>query len=275
LSFPFIDDVSGTIRGYRVFTACRTVNGRVFRLEDHLERLFDSATGIHMKPPLPVERLRELIQEIVEKNLRISQGGDLLLEIVFSGGLVGDTMKQSGKGAHLYVAVQPLVVPPKELYESGVVLATFPHQRMWAQVKLLNYVGAIIGHQTVVPKHNAYEVLFVDPNDSQTILEGSTFTVFFIDSRDVVVTPPLDGRILDSVTRRVVLEILAEGRPAPVLEKPMRMDQISDMRECFIVSTTRAVLPVHAINETVIGEGRPGPVTHSVMQAFSDYMANY
>jgi branched-subunit amino acid aminotransferase/4-amino-4-deoxychorismate lyase len=258
-----------------VFTACRTVNGRVFRLEDHLERLFDSAAGIHMKPPLPVERLRELVQEIVEKNMRISQGGDLLLEIVFSGGLIGDTMKQSGKGAHLYVAVQPLVVPPAELYETGVVLATFPHQRMWAQVKLLNYVGAIIGHQTVVPEHDAYEVLFVDPSDSQTILEGSTFTIFFVDSKDVVVTPPLDGRILDSVTRRVVLEILAAGSPAPVVEEPVRMDQLSELRESFIVSTTRSVLPVRAIDDTKIGDGRPGPVTHSIMQAFSDYMENY
>jgi branched-subunit amino acid aminotransferase/4-amino-4-deoxychorismate lyase len=115
----------------------------------------------------------------------------------------------------------------------------------------------------------------VDPNDSLTILEGSTFTVFFVDSKDVVVTPPLDGRILDSVTRRVVLEILAQGSPAPVLEEPVRMDQLSDLRECFIVSTTRAVLPVRAIDETVIGEGRPGPVTHSIMQAFADYIANY
>ena len=126
-----------------------------------------------------------------------------------------------------------------------------------------------------MPEHDAYEVLFVDPSDSQTILEGSTFTIFFVDSKDLVITPPLDGRILDSVTRRVVLEILAEGSPGPVLEEPVRMDRLSEMRECFIVSTTRAVLPVRAIDETVIGEGRPGPVTHSIMKAFADYMANY
>ncbi len=275
LTFPFIDDVSGTIRGYRVFTACRTVDGKVFRLEDHLGRLFDSAAGIHMKPPLSVERLRSLVHEIVEKNLRISGTGDLLLEIVFSGGLIGDTMKQSGKGAHLYVAVRPLVVPLPELYENGVVLATFRFQRMCAQVKLLNYVGAIVGHQTVAPEHDAYEVLFVDPNDRQTILEGSTFTVFFVDAGREVVTPPLDGRILDSVTRRAVLEILADGAPARVREAPVRLDQLSEMGECFIASTTRAVLPVRRIDETTIGDGRPGPVTGSIMRAFDDYIANY
>ncbi len=83
-----------------------------------------------MQPPMPRERLRELMAEIVGKNLQISDGKDLLIDIVFSGGLEAETMKQSGTGAHLYVSVQVLVQPRPELYETGVALASFPFQRM-------------------------------------------------------------------------------------------------------------------------------------------------
>jgi branched-chain amino acid aminotransferase len=272
LTFPFADDVSGTIRGYRVFTACRTVNGKIFREEDHLDRLYNSAKEIYMRPPLSRGSLKSLLQEVVEKNLRESAGSDLLIEIVFSGGLAGVTMKQSGKGAHLYVAVQPLSIPGPEHYRNGVTLATFPHQRMCPHVKLLNYVGAIIGHQTVVPEHDAYDVMFIDPGDRRTILEGSTFTVFFVDRNGVVVTPPLDGRILDSVTRRVVLEILAPGDRVELRARPVLLDELKDMTEAFIASTTRSILPVTKIDDLTIGSGNPGPKTDTVKEIFQDYM---
>ena len=87
-----------------------------------------------------------------------------------------------------------------------MALATFPHQRMLPDVKLLNYVGAVVAFQTVVPEHDAYDVLFVDPHDRRTILEGSTFTIYFVTSDGTIITPPLDGRILDSITRRQSLK---------------------------------------------------------------------
>ena len=125
----------------------------------------------------------------------------MVIDIIFSGGLKGETMKQSGKGAHLYIVAQPMITPPKDFYDNGVALATFSHQRMLPGVKLLNYIGAVIAHQTVVPKYDAYDTLFVCPQDNMTILEGSTFSVFFVMKGNEIVTPPMDGRILDSVTR--------------------------------------------------------------------------
>ena len=68
LTLPFLDDISGTIRGYRIFTACRTIRGKIFRLEDHLERLYHSAAGIYMKPPLSRDKLRQLLAALLEEN---------------------------------------------------------------------------------------------------------------------------------------------------------------------------------------------------------------
>jgi branched-chain amino acid aminotransferase len=275
LTLSYEDDISGTIRGYRIFTACRTYRGKIFRLEDHLDRLFTFAAAIYMQPPLSRDSLRNLLLDLVDRNLKLVTKGDLLIDVVFSGGLAGSTMKQSGQGAHLYVVVQELVPPPAAWYERGMVLATFPHQRMYPDVKLLNYVGAILGHQTVVPEFEADEVLFVDPADRATILEGSTFTVFFADSTGRIVTPPLDGRILDSITRRVVLEILKPLHEFTIQEIPVSLNQISSFPEAFLASTTRNVVPVTRINRSVIGTGRPGTVTKAVMNLFREYLDAY
>ena len=275
LVFPYWDDISGTIRGYRVFTACRTVRGKVFRLEDHFDRLYTSAASIHMTPPIPRDQLRRLVSELIARNREQSGTTELLLDVVFSGGLEGATMKKGTSGSHLYIAVQPLVTPPPENYQTGVALAVFPHQRLYADVKLLNYVGAIIAHQTVVPSHRAFDVLFVCPEDRQTILEGSTFTIFFVDGSGTVLTPPLDGRILDSISRRVVLELLQErGRPR-LKELPIRLDQVPSFREAFLVSTTRSVLPVSRLDDQVVGDGAPGGVTRELMRLFEEYMSAY
>ncbi|MGO9570161.1 MAG: aminotransferase class IV [Desulfomonilaceae bacterium] len=272
LALPFLDDISGTIRGYRIFTACRTLRGKIFRLEDHLERLYHSASGIYMQPPLAREDLRHILAAVLEENRYVGAKGDLLLYVIFSGGLAGSTMKQSGSGAHLYIAVCELVSPPPECYEKGVGLATFPYQRMYPDVKLLNYVGAILAHQTVVPTQDAFDVLFVFPPDQQTILEGSTFTMFFIDPQGDIVTPPLDGRILDSITRRVVFEIIAERPEMRIREESVSLDQLPLFSEAFLASTTRNLLPVVRIDDRMIGNGRPGRRTRVLSGIFLDYL---
>ena len=275
LCLPFLDDVSGTIRGYRIFTACRTVGGKIFRLEDHLDRLYNSAASIHMKPPMGREELRILLQELIDRNIQQGVNCDLLIDVVFSGGLEGNSMRQSGRGAHLYIAVQEMVPPSRECYEKGVALATFAHMRMYPDVKLLNYMGAIMAHHTVVPLHNAYDVIFIYPPDGRTILEGTTFTVFFVNSKGELVTPPLDGRILDSVTRRVVFEVINRHKDIKILEEDVHLDELSQFSESFMVSTTRNVLPVTRIDDKIVGSGKPGPVTLKITDMVEEYISKF
>ena len=274
LVFPYSEDISGTLRGYRIFTACRTVNGKIFRLEDHLDRLYKSASLIYMQPPKTRSKLQDVLMSVVDKNKELDSA-DLLIDIIFSGGLQGETMKQSGRGAHLYIVAQRMFSPPAEFYKNGVTLATFAHQRMLPGVKLLNYIGAVIAHQTVVPEYDAYDTLFVCPNDLQTILEGSTFSIFFILESGQLVTPPLDGRILDSVTRRAILELMKSNNKIEVLEKPVNLDQIATFREAFLASTTRNILPVVRLNDKVIGSGKPGPLTLEMMDLLNNYVNSY
>lgn len=275
LSLPYWDDISGTIRGYRIFTACRTVNNRIFRLQDHLDRLYKSAKAIYMIPPMERSQLEALLSEVVKRNIGLAQGSDLLIDIIFSGGLQGATMKQSGHGAHLYIAVQKMIPPSAEDYSDGVALATFSHQRLFPGVKLLNYIGAIVAHQTVVPERDAYDTLFLCPEDKSTILEGSTFTIFFVNKSGEIVTPPLDGRILESVTRKVIFELLSSLKEFGLHENQVRLSEIDSLAECFLASTTRNILPVTRLDDKIIGSGKPGPVTLKAMKVLQEYVDSY
>lgn len=228
-----------------------------------------------MRPPMGKDALRDILRKLVQLNTGADPGSDMLLNVIFSGGLEGCTMKQAAGGAHLYIAAQPLIRPDAACYERGVALATFAYQRMYPAVKLLNYVGAIIAHQMIVPQYHAYDVIFVCPEDRETILEGSTFTIFFVDSEGTIRTPPLDGRILDSITRRVVVEILRDKPQFRLRETPVRLGEVPSFREAFLASTSRNVLSVTRVDDLVIGDGSPGPVTRAVHDVFEEYMNSY
>ena len=272
VSINVLGDMVGTFRGYRIFSACRTLNqGKVFRLEDHIERLFRSAEELAMKLPHNREGLRGLINNVVKKN---RHHGDLLLEIMYSGGKAAPSGVAPEGPAHVYVIVFPFTPPPDEWYIKGISLASFPYERQWANVKLLNYVGGVLAHQTVVKEYDANEALFVATSDRQTILEGTTFSLFAVDGNDKVITPPINGTILDGITRKVVMEI-APKHGIPVEETTIKLADLPKINEVFITSSTRNIVPVIRIDQTVIGQGIPGRMVKRLSDMLAEYQENY
>jgi branched-subunit amino acid aminotransferase/4-amino-4-deoxychorismate lyase len=176
--------------------------------------------------------------------------------------------------AHVYVLVFPFTPPPEDWYVKGISLASFAYQRQWPNVKLLNYVGGVVAHQTVVKDYDATEALFVSPRDCQTILEGTTFSLFVLDTNGTVVTPPLDGTILDGVTRKVLVEILPRAGIA-VEERRITLTDLSNMNEVLIASSTRNIVPVVKVDDTVIGEGIPGQMVKRLNDILAEYQKHY
>jgi len=272
VSINVSNDMVGTFRGYRIFTACRTLNGgKVFRMEDHVERLFRSAQELSMDLPHDREGLKDLVASVVEKN---KDRGDVLLEIMYSGGKAAPAGVAPEGLAHVYVLVFPFTPPPEDWYVKGISLASFAYQRQWPNIKLLNYVGGVVAHQTVVKNYGATEALFVSPKDCQTILEGTTFSLFVIDTNGTVVTPPLDGTILDGVTRKVLLETLPRAGIA-VEERRITLTDLSNMNEVLIASSTRNIVPVVKVDDTIIGEGIPGPMFERLNEILAEYQKTY
>jgi branched-chain amino acid aminotransferase len=271
LALPIKEDITGTIRGFRIFTACRTLpNGRVFRLEDHIDRLFNFAKTIYMELPHDKNELKEVIQETIVKN---KEEGELLLEIIYSGGSANlSGVAPTGK-AILYIMVLPLKMPPARWYEKGIKLAVYPYQRQWPEIKFLNYVGAVIAHQTVVKKYEADDALFISPHEKKIILEGTTFN-FFIIKNGVIITHPADGKILPGITRKVALELACQ-RGIKTKEDYFSLDDLLEVEEAFITSSTRNIVPVVRVDDIVIGSGQPGEITNKLARFFKEYQANY
>ena len=272
LSINVSQDMLGTFRGYRIFTACRTLNkGNIFRLESHIERLRNSAQKLEMRLPHNAKQLREIIFELVNKN---SLAGDMLLQIMYSGGSPRPGTMVPNQPAHLYILASPLTPPPDLWYQDGISLASFVYQREWPEVKLLSYIGAVVANQTVVQRYRADDALFVSPLDNNTILEGTTFSIFIVDQHNHLLTPPLDGTILDGITRKVILD-LAQANDIQVSEKPIMLTNLSAIKEMFFASSTRNVVPVVRVDKQIIGNGKPGYLTNHMGLLMKSYQDSY
>ena len=193
---------------------------------------------------------------------------------MYSGGKAAPSGVAPEGPAHVYVIVFPFTPPPDEWYIKGISLASFPYERQWANVKLLNYVGGVLAHQTVVKEYDANEALFVATSDSQTILEGTTFSSFAVDGNDKVITPPINGTILDGITRKVVMEI-APKHGIAVEERTIKLADLPKINEVFITSSTRNIVPVIRVDKTVIGKGIPGKMVKRLSDMLEEYQENY
>ena len=129
-------------------------------------------------------------------------------------------------------------------------------------------------HQTVVKKYGATEALFVSPIDSQTILEGTTFSLFVVDGHDSVITPPVNGTILDGITRKVILELVRKAG-ITAEERKITLAELSNVKEVLLTSSTRNIVPVVKVDDTVIGDGVPGPMVKLLNDLLADYQRTY
>ena len=272
VAIPIADDYLGFKCGYRIFTSSTTIKHKFFRIDDHIDRLISSAKDINMDVSFSSSELSTLIKETISNNNDIMD--DFIIFIFLSGGLPKPlTLKPKGP-AHLYIIVNPLVLPPVEWYKNGIAVATFAYQRQFPTAKLLNYVGSVNAHQTVIPDHKAQEGLFISPDDNDTILEGTTFSFFTVDRNNNIITRSEDGYILGSITRRVVVEILREN-DIILREENIKVSDLKDMKEAFLASSIRGVVPITRVNNTIIGNGKPGDRTLLLMQLYKNIKDKY
>ncbi len=273
-SSSFAKDPLGEIRGFRIFTACRTCNGAIFHLEDHLDRLFDSAQKVAMIPPFSRDRVRQVVLEtLAENQKRCPDVQEFVLMILFSGGMPGPDRLSPVDPSLLYVLVDGLPAAagtaPKPLY-----LATYPYQRQWPDVKFTNYTGGVIAQLTVSREKGADYPLFVSPEAPHWIKESPTAS-FFAVRNQTLLTPPLDGSILAGITRKVILHLVREAGVYEVQETALQLSEASTFDEAFIASSVRNVAHVGQIDDMKIGTGEAGPITQWISNRLGQYQNAY
>lgn len=251
----------GLRRGFAAFDFFRLAGGRPVFLEDHLDRFERTIRMLGLRLPVERERLRAHLFELIARNGRSEAG----LQLFLTGGYAEDGF--TPEHPNLIVVVTELAEQPPERYREGVKLILHRYQRDLPEAKTTNYSTGI----RLIPTMKAAHAMDALYHDGARLLETTRSNLFVVDASGRLATPGRD--VLEGVTRENVLRAL-EGE-IPVELRDVDMGELPVLEEAFITSTTKGVMPVRQIGDTVIGDGSPGPVTGRVSELFAAHVQRY
>jgi branched-chain amino acid aminotransferase len=250
------------LRGYAVFDFLRTYNGHPFHLEAHLKRLRNSAGLIGLACHWSLEEL----SEIVDRTLARNSYPECNIRLLITGGDSEDSISP-GRNPRLLVMVRPVTPHPDIWYEQGAKIITARLNRYIPGAKSTDYIRAIV---TLKDAEAAGAIESVYVNKEDQVLEGTTSNLFIV--RDQAIITPADD-ILPGITRDVLLEILKPQFPVEL--RPVSRQEMLGSEEVFIASSTKEVVPIVQVDDQVVGDRLPGPLTLQAMKLFREYTDNY
>lgn len=250
------------LRGYGVFDFLRTYNAKPFHLDEHIDRLFNSASLIGIKHSWDKRKVRDVVYETLGRN----DFAESNIRIVLSGGDSADSITPAG-GSKLMVMVTNLHKLPLEWYTDGVKIITSPVERFMPGSKSTLYLPAIMVLKDAREK-GAVESIYCDEKDR--LLEGTT-TNLFVFKQGNLVTPGID--ILPGITRKVVLELMKDRVNVEI--RHLHKDEITLVDEAFLTASNKEVTPVVQIDDIQLGDGKVGPKVKEVMDVFREYTQQY
>jgi branched-chain amino acid aminotransferase len=255
----------GFLFGDGVFEGMRSYGGRVFRLEQHLRRLWDSARSIYLEIPLSREAMAAAVQATLQLN-RIEDGYVRLIV----------TRGQGTLGLDAHLCTQPAVVIitdhialyPAEFYERGLEIVTASTLRnhpaaLNPRIKSLNYLNNILAK---IEGHHGGCVEALMLNHKGEVAECTGDNIFLVRA-GTLLTPPTDAGILEGITRDAVMELAVEAGIA-VREIALTRHDVYVADECFLTGSAAEIIPVVKVDQRPIGEGRPGPITRDLSARF-------
>lgn len=255
----------GFLYGDGVFEGIRVYGGRVFRLEEHLQRLWESARAISLEVPLSRVKLKEKILETLRRNeLR-----DAYIRLIVSRGK-GDLGLDPGKcsQAEVIIITDKISIYAEELYEKGLEVIIASTRRnipsaLNCRIKSLNYLNNILAKIEATREEMPEAVML---NKDGYVAECTGDNIFIVKEKKLV-TPPIWMGILKGITRDVVIE-LAQKEGIAVEENIFTPFALYNSDECFLTGTAAEVIPVTRVDGRTIGEGVAGPVTKKLMEKF-------
>ncbi|MFB7141744.1 branched-chain-amino-acid transaminase [Gottfriedia sp. NPDC056225] len=255
----------GYLYGDGVFEGIRVYEGNVFRLKEHLIRLYESAKSILLTIPYSLEELTQIVVETVNRN-NLHSGYIRLVVSRGEGNLGLDPA--SCLRANVVVIAEQLALFPQELYDNGMEIVTVATRRnrsdvLNPQIKSLNYLNNILV-KIEAKLAGVQEALML--NDQGFVAEGSGDNVFLVKGNKLI-TPPSSAGALEGITRNAIME-LGDTLGYEVEEKLFTRHDVYIADEVFLTGTAAEVIGVSKVDGRVIGNGKPGPNTQRLLQAF-------
>jgi branched-chain amino acid aminotransferase len=255
----------GLLYGDGVFEGIRAYHGRVFRLPEHIDRLYASARTIRLAIPLSKEEMTETLLETLRRNgLK-----DAYIRLVVTRGK-GDLGLDPRKCPHptVFIITDAIVLYPPEFYEQGLRLITVATRRnipsaLDPAIKSLNYLNNILAKIEVL-RAGLVEGLML--NHQGYVAEATGDNLFLVQKGELI-TPPLYVGLLPGITRQAVIE-LARAAGYPVREEVFTQHVVYNADECFLTGTAAEVIPVVEVDGRPIGQGQPGSITQRLIEDF-------
>jgi branched-subunit amino acid aminotransferase/4-amino-4-deoxychorismate lyase len=245
----------GMLRAYAIFDYFRILDGVPVFIEDHLDRMFRSALTVELGMRWNREEIRQMICDLVAINGALQAG----CRVVITGGFSEDGFTPSEP--NLYMMLHVLPTYDAQDWVKGCKLITSNYVRDIPSVKTCIYVQSLLVRKAM-KEAEAVEVLY---HWKGSITECSRSNIFFVTPEDVLVTPA-EG-MLHGITRKQVLS-LAEQAGIAIELRDIHLEELPWVKEAFITSSTRGVLPLIQIGETKIGDGQPGAMTQQLHTSF-------
>ena len=255
----------GLLYGDGIFEGIRFYAGRVFKLEEHIDRLYDSARALLLTIPLSKEEMTEAVLESCRQNEL--HDGYVRLVVTRGVGDLGLNPKLCPKATVIIIAAT-ITLYPEELYLNGLDVVTCATRRiapgaLSPAIKSLNYLNNIFAK---LEAGNAGEGLML--NEQGYVAECTGDNIFVLKGERLF-TPPISAGALRGITRGVVFDLAAEFG-VPVTEPELTRYDIFAADECFLTGTAAEIIPVVKLDGRPIGDGCPGPVTARFISRFRE-----
>jgi branched-chain amino acid aminotransferase len=255
----------GLLYGDGIFEGIRAYNGRVFKLKEHIDRLFYSAKSILLKLPMSHQEIMAAVVETCRRN-RI-RDGYVRLVVTRGPGTLGLNPNRC-KHPSVIIIAGKIQLYPEELYQRGMDIITVPttrnlHSALNPAIKSLNYLNNVLA-KIEANNGGCEEAIMLN---AEGFVAECTGDNLFIVKEGQLFTPPLSAGALYGITRRVVMELAAESG-LEVSEPNLTRYDLFNADECFLTGTGAEVVPVVKIDGRVIGTGKPGPVTRNLVDQY-------
>jgi branched-chain amino acid aminotransferase len=255
----------GLLYGDGIFEGIRAYSGKVFRLAEHIDRLFASARAIALEIPMSKEAVSKAVVDTLAAN-GLADGYVRLVVTRGAGNLGLDPNKTANP--QVIVIASTISLYPAEFYEKGLRIVTAATQRISSaalspRIKSLNYLNNIMAKLEGL-QSGCVEALML--NHKGEVAECTGDNVFVVRSGKLL-TPPPDAGILEGITRAAVME-LATAAGIDCREQTLVRHDLYTADECFLTGTAAEIIPVVEIDGRKVGEGIPGPMTKQLTDAF-------
>jgi branched-chain amino acid aminotransferase len=258
----------GLLYGDGVFEGIRAYHGKVFLLDEHVDRLFDSAKAIALDIQMSKAEMADAVVQTCRANNM--ESGYIRLVVTRGVGTLGLNPYVCKKPEVIIIAAGIQLYPP-ELYKTGMAVVTVGTVRNHPEavnprIKSLNYLNNVMAKIEAI---NAGVLECIMLNPQGLVAEASGDNIFII-KNGVLKTPPVWCGALDGITRRAVMNI-AEAASLPVREEPMQRYDLFTADEMFLTGTAAEIIAVTNVDRRTIGDGKPGPITLDLLERFHSF----